>query len=136
MSDQRLQNRLKVPWRQTMAIWKKRCWRTSSKNRQALAVAPTPPGCCPRTPKTPDTPSCNIKNCRFANIRLHCSRNDELRYAHTTLNNKWLRTMVYENYMDFPPIIGVDRSRRIKDSDPMSRGQSRARADLAFGTWR
>jgi hypothetical protein len=57
-----------------------------------------------------------------------------LRYAHTTLNDKWLRTMVYEDYMDFPSVVGVDRSRRIKDRDAVPRRQAGARAHLTFRT--
>jgi hypothetical protein len=39
---------------------------------------------------------------------LHRSRNDELRYAHTTLNRKYIRTMVYEDDLDFAAKISID----------------------------
>jgi hypothetical protein len=59
-----------------------------------------------------------------------------LRYAHTTLNNKWLRAVVYEDYMDLAAIIGVDGSGRIEHGDAMTDGQPRARAHLTFRTCR
>jgi hypothetical protein len=40
--------------------------------------------------------------------------------------------MVYEDDLDFPPVIGVDRPRRIENRDAVLHGKSRARADLTF----
>jgi hypothetical protein len=59
-----------------------------------------------------------------------------LRYAHTTLNNKWLRAVVYEDYMDLAAIIGVDGSGRIEHGDAMTDGEPGARAHLTFRTCR
>jgi hypothetical protein len=63
---------------------------------------------------------------------LHRSRNDELRYAHTTLNCKYIRTMVYEDHLNFSSKISVDRPWRIKNRDSISSSQSGARPDLSF----
>jgi len=65
---------------------------------------------------------------------LHRSRNDELRYAHTTLNCKYIRTMVYEDHLNFSSKISVDRAGRIKNRDSISSSQSGAWTDLSFGT--
>jgi hypothetical protein len=63
---------------------------------------------------------------------LHRSRNDELRYAHTTLNCKYIRTMVYEDDLDFSSEISVDSPWRIKHRDPITGSQAGAGADLTF----
>jgi hypothetical protein len=67
---------------------------------------------------------------------LHRSRNDELRYAHTTLNRKYIRTMVYEDDMDFPAKISVNRSGGVEHCHSVPGCESGAGADLAFGAGR
>jgi len=67
---------------------------------------------------------------------LHRSRNDELRYAHTTLNCKYIRTMVYEDDLNFSPKISVDRSRGVEHRHSMPGSESGAGADLSFGAGR
>jgi hypothetical protein len=67
---------------------------------------------------------------------LHRSRNDELRYAHTTLNRKYIRTMVYEDDMDFPAKISVNRSGGVEHGHSVPGCESGAGADLTFGAGR
>jgi hypothetical protein len=67
---------------------------------------------------------------------LHRSRNDELRDAHTTLNCKYIRTMVYEDHLDFTPKVSINGSRGVEHCDSVPGCQPGAGADLTFGARR
>jgi len=67
---------------------------------------------------------------------LNRSRNDELRYAHTTLNCKYIRTVVYEDHLYFSSKISVNGPWRIKHRDPITGSQSGAGSDLTFRSGR
>jgi hypothetical protein len=67
---------------------------------------------------------------------LHRSRNDELRYAHTTLNCKYIRTMVYKDHLDLTPKISVNGSWGVEHRHTVPACEPRAGTDLSFRSGR
>jgi hypothetical protein len=59
-----------------------------------------------------------------------------LRYAHTTLNCKYIRTMVYKDDLNFPAKISVNGSGGVEHGHPVPGSQPGAGADLTFSAGR
>src|SRR5262245_16343232 len=72
-------------------------------------------GALPRPPsagrtKTPN-PACGfIETCRFANLSLQCSGDDELRNARAALDNECMLSQIDQHDVDLTTIVGVNRA--------------------------
>src|SRR5690625_392056 len=61
-------------------------------------------------------------------------RNDKLRYPHSATDTKSFLTVVDQDHLDLPSIVGVDGARAVQNGDAVLEGQARSRSHLAFGS--
>jgi hypothetical protein len=73
-----------------------------------------------------------VQRCDFQYVSAQNWRDHHLRDAHSSCDRHRFLPKIYQQDLDLPPVIGVDRAGRIEHGEPMARCEARTWPHLGF----